>query len=386
MESFRAGNICNYAHNWRKLTSDKNILDIVSHGLKLNFTDYPPEGSEPYEYPRGEKDFKIIDVEVHKLLKKEVIRPTTREQGEFFSSLFTRDKKDGTYRTILNLKSLNQDCDTAHFKMESLKQALCLVRRGSFLASIDIKDAFYSVPIHEDHKKFLKFSWNGQLFQFCAMPNGYCDAMRVFTKILKPVFATLREQGYESVIYVDDSLLQGDTYQECLDNIKATLRCLQSLGFVIHPTKSVLHPTQEIVFLGFIINTNDMTVRLTAEKKTKIVNLGLGLLNAKTITHSGPTKAKSGKTLETGTTWPGTPKNNHLNTLLLPPLGPLCAQSMSEHLLVHSGPTKAKNGKTSSDTCSWHDQNLKIVPNSAHNRGTWGQIPIFMKCYIKVWR
>ena len=46
------------------------------------------------------------------------------------------------------------------------------------------------------------------------------DAMRVFTKLLKPVFATLREQGYESVIYVDDSLLQGDTYQECLDNIR----------------------------------------------------------------------------------------------------------------------------------------------------------------------
>lgn len=284
VDSFKAGNIRNYVHNWKKITSDKNIIDIVTDGLQLNFTDCPPQGSEPFEYPRGQNEHYTINEEVNKLLAKEVIKPCGRETGEYFSSLFTRDKKDGTYRTILNLKSLNQDCDTAHFKMESLKQALYMVRRGHFLASIDIKDAFYSVPINEDHKKYLKFAWNGKLFQFCAMPNGYCDAMRIFTKILKPVFATLREQGYESVIYVDDSLLQGETFQECLDNIMATLECLESLGFVIHPDKSIFIPTQEIIFLGFIINTRDMTVRLTVEKKEKIIGLGIGLLKTKNFT------------------------------------------------------------------------------------------------------
>ena len=164
VDSFKAGNIRNYAHNWKKITSDKNIIDIVTDGLQLNFTDCPPQGSEPFEYPRGQNEHYTINEEVNKLLAKEVIKPCGRETGEYFSSLFTRDKKDGTYRTILNLKSLNQDCDTAHFKMESLKQALYMVRRGHFLASIDIKDAFYSVPINEDHKKYLKFAWNGKLF------------------------------------------------------------------------------------------------------------------------------------------------------------------------------------------------------------------------------
>lgn len=44
------------------------------------------------------------------------------------------------------------------------------------MASIDIKDAFYSVPIHNDHKKYLRFMWRGQYFQFRVMPNGYCEA------------------------------------------------------------------------------------------------------------------------------------------------------------------------------------------------------------------
>ena len=122
------------------------------------------------------------------------------------------------------------------------------------------------------------------MLQFRAMPNGYCDAMRVFTKLLKPVFATLRENGFESVIYVDDSLLQGDTFEECFENIEVTLNCLQELGFVIHPVKSVLSPTQVITFLGFIIDTVNMTVTLTPEKKLKIRNMGIGLMSGEDIT------------------------------------------------------------------------------------------------------
>ena len=29
------------------------------------------------------------------------------------------------------------------------------------MSSIDLKDAYYSVPIGKDHQKFLKFEWKG---------------------------------------------------------------------------------------------------------------------------------------------------------------------------------------------------------------------------------
>ena len=51
------------------------------------------------------------------------------------------------------------------------------------------------------------------------MPNGYGPTMRVFTKISKVPFGHLRHLGHNSVLYVDDSYLQGETYQACLDNI-----------------------------------------------------------------------------------------------------------------------------------------------------------------------
>ena len=276
VKKFRSGNIKNHLEDWKKITSDKNILDIVQYGLELNFIDDPPEKS-PFEYPRSQRECRIMDDEVSYMLKKEIIERCCSEKGEYFSNLFTAPKKDGTYRTILNLKFLNKECNTAHFKMESLKQALHMVRPGAYLASIDIKDAFYSVAIHPSHKKYLKFMWTCDSFQFKAMPNGYADAMRVFTKLLKPVFSTLRELGYESVIYVDDSLLQGDTFNECMENVLTTLNALQDLGFVIHSGKSKFIPTQKITFLGFIVDTSKMTLTLTTEKKEKIKRMGMGL-------------------------------------------------------------------------------------------------------------
>ena len=79
----------------------------------------------------------------------------------------------------------------------------------------------------------------------------------------------MRSLGHNSVVYVDNSYLQGETYQACLDNNSDTVKLLRELGFVIHTEKSVLTPSQTIVFLGFTISSKNMTLSLTDEKKNK---------------------------------------------------------------------------------------------------------------------
>ena len=105
---------------------------------------------------------------------------------------------------------------------------------------------------------------------FVAIPNGYTDAPRIFTKLLKPAFAYLRSLGNCSVVYLDDSYLQGRTYAECMENIQHTVQLLQGLGFTIHPIKSVLLPTQQLEFLGYHIDSRAMTITLPSRKKDKI--------------------------------------------------------------------------------------------------------------------
>ena len=128
-DSYRAGNISNYYENWRSITSGKYVLCIVENGLLLSFYKDQPSKT-PFEFPKAETE--ILETEEEKLLKKGVISPTKIQPDGYFSNLFTRKKKDGSYRPILNLKYLNEECYTQHFKMESIRHAIYMIKPGMF--------------------------------------------------------------------------------------------------------------------------------------------------------------------------------------------------------------------------------------------------------------
>ena len=86
-----------------------------------------------------------------------------------------------------------------------------MVKSGVWTASVVLKAVYYSLPIHEEYQKYLKFLWKYCL-KFIVMPNGYGPAMRAFTRLMKPPVSLLRSEGYLSVIYVDDCYLQGDSF------------------------------------------------------------------------------------------------------------------------------------------------------------------------------
>ena len=206
------------------------------------------------------------------IIDNEVV--SSHEDGQVISPIFTRRKKDGSHRVIFNLKKLNESVTYHHFKMDTLETAIRLMRPGCYMTSIDLKDAYYSIPIAEEHQKYLKFIWRNQLYAFTSLPMGLTSSHRIFTNVLKPVFSYLRSQfGHTCLGYIDDSFYLEDSYTECEE---ATLRAIQlfvSLGFKIHPEKSVIIPTQILEFLGFILNSILMLVTLTNKKAVKILQL-----------------------------------------------------------------------------------------------------------------
>ena len=266
-----AGRLANYIDYWRTLTSDPNILDMVS-GCHLEFVDNTPpvQTKPPWPLPFNDRETEIVDTELDKLLAKGVVAPAEHCDGEFISNIFLRKKRDGSFRTILNLKDFNHSIPYHHFKMETLQSAIKLMRPGCYMASVDLKDAYYTVPIAPEHRKYLRFLWKGNLLEYSALPNGLSCAPLKFTKLLKPIFALLRKMGYVNIGYIDDTYLQGDTPEECADNVRQTVHILEQAGFVIHMVKSVFHPTQQLVFLGFILDSLLMVVRLTPEKAQKL--------------------------------------------------------------------------------------------------------------------
>ncbi len=181
---------------------------------------------------------------------------------------------------ILNPKCLNEFVQYHHFRMDTIWTAVRMMHPGCYMASIDLKDAYYSVSIHKDHQKYLKFVWRGKLYQYTCFPNGLAICLRKFTKMIKPVVSTLRGLGHKSAIYIDDSYLQGADFDQCSKNLIDTITLFDRVGLITHPDKSSLYPTQKLVFLGFVLDSINMTIRLTNDKANKIKLACQGLLSS----------------------------------------------------------------------------------------------------------
>lgn len=136
---------------------------------------------------------------------------------------------------ILNLKPLDDFVDYHYFKMDTLRTALKLIRPRCFMASVDLKDAYYSIPIAEEDRKFLMFKWKGKYYQYTFLPNCLSSSPKIFTKIVKRVYAHLRSIGHMCMGHIDDSLFIGQNFNSLERNVADTVSFFTNLEFTIYP-------------------------------------------------------------------------------------------------------------------------------------------------------
>lgn len=204
----------------------------------------------------------------------------------FTLNIFPTPKKDGTCRVILNLKELNPFVRYEHFKLDSITDVINLIHPMCFFVTIDFKDAYFSVSVTPEERKWLRFRWKGQHFQFTCLPQGLTSAPRIFTKLLKPVLAHLRKLGITVCCYLDDCIFIGASEVELIENVRYAVFLFDSLGLTVNVKKSVLDPTREIEFLGVLFNSVNMTATLPQRKKDCIKDQGISLLKEDISLHS----------------------------------------------------------------------------------------------------
>ena len=210
-------------------------------------------------------------------MEKGAIQRTVRSENNFISNLIlVPPKKDNTLRPVINLRKLNKFIEYKHFKQDNLSFAFDLLQKNDFCCSIDMKDAYFSIEIHPDFRKYLCFFfWNNESYQFKKLPFGITSAPRVFTKVLKPVYTLFRSNGIRCCYYIYDSLVMNQYQKTCLKRALVMSNQLEDLDFTINTKKSVFEPTQRIVFFGLILDTVQFKVFLTDEKLEKLISLNI---------------------------------------------------------------------------------------------------------------
>ncbi|XP_044585057.1 uncharacterized protein LOC123265399 [Cotesia glomerata] len=264
-----AGRLKYFLNAWKTITEDKFVLQCVK-GYKIPFESPPIQTCPPPEKVWSDLELAGVQSEVNKLLIKGAIREVEEVQGQFLSPFFLVPKPDGQQRFILNLKGLNKFIDTEHFKLEDLRSACNLLERGIFMGTVDLKDAYFLIPVWKPHCKYLRFIAQGKYYEFVCLPFGLCTCPLTFTKLMKPVINYLRLKGFLSVIYLDDFLCLGHSVVECIENLTQTVKLLEKLGFIVNFEKSKLEPERKCRYLGFMLDSSMMRVELPEDKKVVV--------------------------------------------------------------------------------------------------------------------
>ena len=227
---FKAGCLSQHIFAWEEITSDQEVLQTVQ-GIKLEFEENPFQGEcSGFEIPKNQPTIKD---EVDKLLEKRVVVECEHETLEYILPIFLREKADGTQRHILNVKHLNKYLEYKHFKIQTLQTILTLIQPNCYMATIDLKGAYYSVTIDGNDTCFFKFLCNSKLLKFVFLPNGLSPGPRKFTKLTKPPFSISRMQGCSVAIYIHDIIGIDQRFEECLLPVVKPINLFQKLDFLI---------------------------------------------------------------------------------------------------------------------------------------------------------
>ena len=117
---------------------------------------------------------------------------------------------------MVNLRFLNKFILYQNFKMEGFFCLRELLQEEDYICKLDMKDAYFSVSLHQSSRNYVRFSFSGNLYDLLCLCFTLRPAPRIFKKLLKMLMPLLREINVSIIIYLDDMLIMGQTMRETL--------------------------------------------------------------------------------------------------------------------------------------------------------------------------
>ena len=271
VDGFQVGaRLADFAPHWRSLLGNCRATGIVEDGVGIAFQQRPQLTHQSISF-RTRNSRQDLQQAVDALLMKGAIERVTNVRSlGFYSRLFLVPKKTGDLRPVIDLSTLNRHMVVPHFKMETQGSVRSAIRSQEWAVSIDIRDAYLHVPMHQAVRKYLRFVVNKKVYQFTCLPFGLATSPREFTKLLRPVVSLLRQQGVKLHVYLDNWLIRADTLEEAQLHSQTIIKVLQFLGWIINFEKSDLTPSQDFQFIVMQFNTRRFTVAPLPKMRIKV--------------------------------------------------------------------------------------------------------------------
>ena len=160
-------------------------------------------------------------------------------------------KRDGTVRFCMDCHCLNAATKMDVYPLPRVDNQLDLLLHSRYFTTLDLATGYWQVSMTPESQEKTAFITHSGLYKFTAMPFRLCNAPAIFQRLMETVLAGLARTS--CMVYIDDILVVGETFEDHLLNLRKVFDQLQKAGLRLKPTNCHLGKPQ-VEYLGYIVS------------------------------------------------------------------------------------------------------------------------------------
>ena len=235
-----------FAHNISELGS----TSLTEH--EIDTGDAQPIKQLPRRLPNVLKS--VVQEQVSEMLQNDVIRPS---HSPWASPIVLVRKKDNTWRFCVDYRKLNDITIKDSYMIPQVNDLLDTLSGQQYFTTLDLASGYWQVKVAEESKEKTAFVIpGGQHLEFNRMPFGLANAVPTFQRLMQRVLEGLTPR--KCLVYLDDVLIVGSTFEEHLQNLKEVLEAIKVAGLKLKPSKCFF-AKRSVKYLGFIVSNEGLS-------------------------------------------------------------------------------------------------------------------------------
>ena len=224
--------------------TDMGCLGTEGHRIEL-YDDTPI-------YQKARRFPEVVNVEIekqcHQLEALDIIEPS---KSPFSSPVVPVRKKDGSIRLCVDYRRLNAATKPDKFPLPNLTDSVFGLQGTQFFTSLDLVRGYYQLPLDASCREYTAFSTPRAHWQFKRLSFGLKNAPAAFQRELQSILSRFPWQ--QVLVYIDDILILGRTFQEHLELVDKVLSTLAEHGLKVKLSKCQFF-CHQVRFLGHIVS------------------------------------------------------------------------------------------------------------------------------------
>ena len=190
----------------------------------------------------------VCEEQIAEQLEQDIIVPST---SPWSSPVCMVTKKDGTIRFCVDYRKLNGLTKKNSYPLPRIDETLDSLGGNQYFCTLDLKSGYHQVGMHPDDMEKTAFSSHLGLFQYNVMPFGLSNAPATFECMMETLLSDFLWK--KCLVYLDDVIVFGKTFQECISNLQEIVERIHSNGLKLNVKKCKLFQ-KSITYLGRIIS------------------------------------------------------------------------------------------------------------------------------------